>query len=125
MIDSDTATFQKIALVKEVESPENPGGLEKRVALTPNDVGKLCAAGVKIFVEYCAGEGVDFSDEAYVENGAIMQSEDQIYKDKDLIIKFKGPSLESILQIKKTAFYFVWRIFIPSPKEQKCLKITI
>ena len=122
MIDSDTAAFQNIALVKEVKSPENPGGLEKRVALTPNDVGKLCSAGVKIFVEYGAGEGVDFSDEAYVENGAIMQSEDQIYKDKDLIIKFKGPSLESILQMKKNCLLFCMAHFHSFPQRAKMLE---
>jgi alanine dehydrogenase len=122
MIDSDTAAFQNIALVKEVESPENPGGLEKRVALTPNDVGKLCAAGVKIFVEYGAGERVDFSDEAYVENGAIMQSADQIYKDKDLIIKFKGPSLESISQMKKNCLLFCMAHFHSFPQRAKMLE---
>jgi len=43
--------FKNIALVKEIESPENPAGLEKRVALTPEDVGQLTAAGVNVFVE--------------------------------------------------------------------------
>ncbi|HIP30253.1 MAG TPA: hypothetical protein EYG93_10145 [Sulfurospirillum arcachonense] len=52
--------FKNIALVKEVESPENPGGLEKRVALTPRDVGQLTAVGINVFVEYGAGLGVDF-----------------------------------------------------------------
>lgn len=114
--------FQNIALVKEVESPENPGSLEKRVALTPNDVGKLCAAGVKIYVEYGAGEGVAFSDEEYVENGAIMQSEDQVYKDKDMIIKFKGPSLESILQMKKNCVLFCMAHFHSFPQRAKMLE---
>ena len=36
--------FSSIALVKEIESPENPGGLEKRVALVPSDVDQLVAA---------------------------------------------------------------------------------
>ena len=30
--------FKKIGLAKENESPENPGALEKRVALIPDDV---------------------------------------------------------------------------------------
>lgn len=52
--------FKNVALVKENESPENPGGLEKRVALTPEDVGQLTAVGVNVFVEYGAGMGVGF-----------------------------------------------------------------
>ena len=72
--------FKNIALVKEIESPENPGGLEKRVALTPEDVGQLTNVGITIFVEYGAGLGVDFKDEEYLKNGAIMQNADEIYK---------------------------------------------
>ena len=34
-------TFQRIGLLKEVEGPENPGALEKRVALAPDEVRKL------------------------------------------------------------------------------------
>ena len=65
--------FSSISLVKEIESPENPGGLEKRVALVPNDVGRLVQSGIKVYVEYGAGEGVGFSDSEYVKNNAIMQ----------------------------------------------------
>ena len=84
--------FKSIALVKEIESPENPGGLEKRVALTPENVGELTSAGINLFVEYGAGLGVGFTDDKYLKFGAVMQSADEIYKDKDMIIKFKGPS---------------------------------
>jgi len=68
--------YKNIALVKEIESPENPGGLEKRVALTPQDVGQLTAVGINIFVEYKAGLGVGFEDEEYIQNGATMQTAD-------------------------------------------------
>ena len=63
--------FKNIALVKEIESPENPGGLEKRVALTPKDVGQLTDAGINVFVEHGAGLGVDFEDKEYLANGAV------------------------------------------------------
>ncbi len=96
-----TYTFKHIALVKEIESPENPGGLDKRVALTPDDVGKLCSIGVAVSVESGAGDGVGFSDSDYSANGAAIEDENEIYADKDLIIKFKGPALQSIPQMKK------------------------
>ena len=38
--------FKKIGLGKEIESPENPGAMEERVALTPDDVKKLVDYGV-------------------------------------------------------------------------------
>ena len=114
--------FKNIALVKEIESPENPGGLEKRVALTPEDVGQLTDAGINVFVEYGAGLGVDFEDAEYLKNGAVMQKADEIYKDKDMIIKFKGPSLASISEMKKGCTLFVWHIFTLFLTELKCLK---
>ncbi|MEE8589201.1 MAG: hypothetical protein V3S80_07645 [Sulfurimonadaceae bacterium] len=115
-------TFKNIALVKEIESPENPGGLEKRVALTPEDVGQLTAVGVNVFVEYGAGLGVDFEDEEYLKNGAVMQKADEIYKDKDMIIKFKGPSLESISEMKKGCTLFCMAHFHSFPDRAKMLE---
>ena len=114
--------FNNIALVKEIESPENPGGLEKRVALAPEDVGQLTAVGVNVFVEYGAGLGVDFEDDEYLKNGAVMQKADEIYKDKDMIIKFKGPSLESISKMKKGCTLFCMAHFHSFPDRAKMLE---
>ena len=77
MLNNLSIAFQKLALVKEIESLENPGGLDRRVALIPDDVGKLCSVGVHVFVESGAGEGVGFSDKEYLENGAVIQSADR------------------------------------------------
>ena len=51
-------------------------------------------------VEHHAGEGVGFSDEEYRAAGALLQSEDSIYRNKDLLVKFKGPSVASIEKIQ-------------------------
>jgi len=115
-------TFKNVALVKEIESPENPGGLEKRVALTPVDVGELTKAGITLFVEYGAGLGVGFEDDEYLKNGAVMQTADKIYHDKDMIIKFKGPSLESISQMKKGCTLFCMAHFHSFPDRAKMLE---
>lgn len=122
IVEKLSIAFKNIALVKEIESPENPGGLEKRVALTPKDVGQLIDAGVKVFVEYGAGQGVGFEDEEYLENGAVLQKADEIYKDKDMIIKFKGPSLESISQMKKGCTLFCMAHFHSFPDRAKILE---
>mgnify|MGYP000188661733 CR=1 FL=1 len=88
--------FKSIAVAKEIESPENPGGLERRVALVPDDVKRLVVSGFDVYVEYGAGEGVEFSDDAYMRAGAKLQSHEDIYRDKDLVIKFKGLALDTI-----------------------------
>ena len=114
--------YSSIALVKEIESPENPGGLEKRVALVPNDVGQLVQAGIQVYVEIGAGEGVGFSDEAYLQNNAIMQTAEQIYKDKELIIKFKGPALASIEQMSEGCTLLCMAHFHSYPDRAKLLQ---
>ena len=116
------ARYSSIALVKEIESPENPGGLEKRVALVPDDVGRLVQAGIKVYVEHGAGEGVSFTDDEYLKNGAIMQTAEQIYLDKALIIKFKGPSLASIENMSEGCTLFCMAHFNSYPDRAKLLQ---
>jgi len=114
--------FTSIALAREIESPENPGALEKRVALIPENVGTLVSAGLKVFVEHGAGEGVGFSDEEYIAAGALMQSADEIYCDKQIIIKFKGPALASIEQMKSGCTLFCMAHFGSYPDRAKLLE---
>ena len=122
MLPNTSVILKDLALVKEIESLENPGGLEKRVAIIPHDAGKLVAAGVKVFFETGAGKGVGFSDEEYLENGATIQSADQIYKDKDIIVKFKGPALESIPQMRKNCTLLCMAHFSSFPQRAALLK---
>jgi alanine dehydrogenase len=117
-----TYPFKHIALVKEIESPENPAGLDKRVALTPADVGKLCSVGVTVSVESGAGAGVGFSDADYIANGAAIESENEIYADKDLIIKFKGPALQSNPLMKKGCTLLCMAHFDSFPARAQLLK---
>ncbi len=114
--------FTTVSVVKEIESPENPGGLERRVALVPMDVGQLVAAGVSVFVERGAGEGVGFDDAEYLAHGATLQSRDEIYRDKDLIIKFKGPSMASIEEMKAGCTLFCMAHFHSYPDRAKLLQ---
>ena len=114
--------FQTIAVARECESPENPGALEKRVALTPEDAGALVATGVQVFVECGAGEGVGFSDQEYERHGVGMQSASDIYRDKDLIIKFKGASLESIGQMRPGSTLFCMAHFHSYPERARLLQ---
>src|SRR2546429_4830187 len=47
---------------------------ERRVALVPETVGKLAAAGFDVVVEPPAGEAASFPDDAYTEAGATLGS---------------------------------------------------
>jgi len=114
--------FKTIAVAREIESPENPGGLEKRVALIPDDVKALVEAGLSLFVEEGAGLGVGFSDKEYVAAGATLQSADEIYKDKDLVIKFKGLALKSIAELKPKSTIFCMAHFHSYPDRAKMLQ---
>ncbi|HIB78262.1 MAG TPA: alanine dehydrogenase, partial [Flavobacteriales bacterium] len=76
-----------IGLAKETESPENPGALEKRVALIPEHIKRLVDRGFNIFVEHGAGESIGFPDSEYQASGAVMESNDSIYKNKNMMIK--------------------------------------
>jgi alanine dehydrogenase len=114
--------FQSVAVARECESPENPGALEKRVALIPADVGALVEAGLDVAVERGAGEGVGFSDDDYLAWGARIQSAEAIYQDKDLVIKFKGPSMESITQMRAGCTLFCMAHFHSYPERAKLLE---
>ncbi|NQZ50913.1 MAG: alanine dehydrogenase [Moritella sp.] len=121
MSDS-SSRYSSIALVKEIESPENPGGLEKRVALIPSDVGQLVQSGIKVYVEHGAGDGVGFSDDEYLKNNAIMQTAEEIYVNKSLIIKFKGPALASIEQMSEGCTLFCMAHFNSYPDRAQLLQ---
>lgn len=114
--------FKTIALAKEIESPENPGGLERRVALTPDDVASLIANGVQMFVEHDAGLNMGFSDQDYVAVGATIQTQDDIYSDKDMIIKFKNVALSSIAKMRSGCTLFCMAHFSSYPERAEMLE---
>jgi len=62
---------------------------ERRVALTPDAVAELVAAGHDVQVQTGAGGGAGFADTAYAEHGAtLVESADKAF-DADLVVKAK------------------------------------
>lgn len=114
--------FKRIAIARECESPENPGAMEKRVALVPQDAAALLAAGCEVSLESGAGEGVGFADADYAALGIAIESADEIYRNKDMIIKFKGPSLESIPQMRPGTTLFCMAHFHSYPDRAALLE---
>ena len=80
----------KVGVAKETA----PG--ERRVALVPEALGKLQAAGCEILVESGAGSGSAIPDSAYTEAGATIVSADALYQQSDVILKVAKPTTTEI-----------------------------
>lgn len=79
---------------------------ERRVALVPESVKKLIQAGYEIAVEAGAGEAAGFSDQAYREVGATLESNSSaLISSADLLLKVGPPTRSEIGGLKPTAIY--------------------
>ena len=75
---------------------------EKRVALVPDAIKKLVAAGLGVVVEAGAGFGAGVTDEMYRGAGAtVVDVATQILGKSDIILKVQPPSLEEARAIKE------------------------
>jgi H+-translocating NAD(P) transhydrogenase subunit alpha len=75
----------KVAVVKEGA----PG--ERRVALVPETVPRLTAAGLEVLVEQGAGDAAWFPDSAYLETGATIATTADLYAAADVILTVTRP----------------------------------
>jgi NAD(P) transhydrogenase subunit alpha len=65
---------------------------ERRVALTPDAVAKLQAAGVSVLVERGAGSGASFTDLEYADAGAKIVTTSVMHSQADVILRINKPS---------------------------------
>ncbi|MFA1542657.1 NAD(P) transhydrogenase subunit alpha [Actinomadura monticuli] len=77
-----------VGVIKEAA----PG--ERRVALIPDSVAKLSAAGLHVLVEHRAGAGAWFADEAYAAAGAESVSAAEVYERADVVVALARPRIE-------------------------------
>lgn len=84
----------KIGVAKETA----PG--ERRVALVPEALGKLKAAGLEILVEAGAGDGSFVPDAAYTESGATVVSRDEMYGQADVVLRVAKPSAAEVASLR-------------------------
>jgi NAD(P) transhydrogenase subunit alpha len=71
---------------------------ERRVALTPDAVGRLQAIGLTVIVEAGAGAGAWFPDSAYAAAGARVSAAQELYGHCDLLICVHPPDQTSLLR---------------------------
>ena len=80
----------KAGVVKETA----PG--ERRVALAPDAVAKLRAAGIEVLIERGAGEGAWLSDSLYADAGATIVSAAELYRDADVVLTVTKPPADAV-----------------------------
>ncbi len=85
----------KVGVAKETAAGE------RRVALVPEALGKLTAAGLEILVERGAGDGALIPDQAFAEAGATLVSTDELYAQSDAILRVQKPSEAEIGRHRK------------------------
>jgi NAD(P) transhydrogenase subunit alpha len=101
----------KIGIPKEVHAGE------KRVAATPETVGQLAKLGYTVAIEAGAGEGAQFSDEAYRAAGAqIVADTRALWTQSDIVLKVRAPEPHPALGVDEaellrqgaTLLSFIW-----------------
>ncbi len=85
----------KVAVVKETA----PG--ERRVALVPEAVTKLRAAGLEVLVEAGAGDGAWLSDDAFTEAGASIVAGTEAADNADAIVMVGRPDEAAIARFRQ------------------------
>ena len=73
---------------------------ERRVALVPEALGKLTAAGLEVLVETGAGSGAAIPDSAYAEAGATVVPTGELYAQADVILRVQKPSEAEVARLR-------------------------
>ncbi len=98
---------------------------EKRVATVPDVVEKLIKLGFSVAVEAGAGDGANFSDEAYREAGAqIIDNAGKLWAASDIVFKVRGPIAEEVSLMREggTLVSFIWPAQNPELMQQLAAK---
>jgi len=75
--------------------PKETAANERRVALTPDVVGRLVKAGFAVLVERGAGEATSFGDDAFGAAGAtLVATAADVFGQSDIVLKVQPPSAE-------------------------------
>ena len=73
---------------------------ERRVALVPEALGKLIAAGLEILVEAGAGAGAAIPDQAFADAGATVVTTGDLYAAADVILRVQKPAADEAARLR-------------------------
>ena len=74
---------------------------EARVALVPDALAKLTAAGLEVLVEKGAGTGALIPDSAFTDAGAKIVATDDLYAQSDVVLRVQKPSADEAKRLRK------------------------
>ncbi len=81
--------------------PKETAPGERRVALVPELVSKLLAAGLEVCVQFGAGVEAGFGDKDFEEKGARLSMD--VWTHADALLKVRPPAADEIAKLKKEA----------------------
>jgi len=84
----------KVGVAKETAAGE------RRVALVPDALSKLTAAGMEILVEHGAGVGAMIPDAAFEAAGAKVVSQKDLYAQADVVLRVQKPSGDEVKHLR-------------------------
>lgn len=106
----------RIGVPKEIKNHEY------RVALVPNGVRELVAAGHEVYVETNAGSGIGVDDDAYKAAGAkIVATAAEVFVLADLIVKVKEPQLSECKMLRRGQTLFTYLHLAADLEQAKAL----
>ena len=76
---------------------------ERRVALVPELVSKLTAAGLEVHVQFGAGLEAGFRDKDYEEKGARLASD--VFAEADVLLKVRPPTADEIAKLREASVF--------------------
>lgn len=119
----------KIGVIKEIHAGE------KRVAATPETVGQLIKLGYAVAIEAGAGDGAQFSDDAYRAAGAeVIADTRALFTQSDIVLKVRAPGPNSKLGVHEADLLregsvlmsFIWPAQNPELMERlKARRVTV
>ncbi|MGQ0576647.1 MAG: Re/Si-specific NAD(P)(+) transhydrogenase subunit alpha [Pseudonocardia sp.] len=98
--------------------PRESGDGERRVALVPKVVEKLCSRGVRVVVEAGAGEGALMPDALYEQAGATIGDP----WSADVVVKVAPPTGDEIGKLRSGGSYIGFLAPLTSPETVQALK---
>lgn len=81
--------------------PKETAAGERRVALVPELVSKLTAAGLEVHVQFGAGVEAGFGDKDYEEKGARLASD--VFANADVLLKVRPPTADEIAKLREAS----------------------
>ena len=104
-----------IGIPKEIKTDEY------RVSMTPAGVHDLVANGHKVLVEKLAGEGSGISDQDYLDQGAKIVSQKEVFEQAEMIVKVKEPIAEEFPLLREGQILYTYLHLAPAPELTQAL----